>query len=66
MAWETGRELGLHYVYIGNVPGHKADHTYCPSCNKMVIHRRGYFVKLNGIKGGQCTHCKNRLAGVWE
>src|ERR1035441_5175400 len=25
---------GLHYVYIGNVPGHPAESTYCPHCRR--------------------------------
>jgi hypothetical protein len=32
---------GLHYVYIGNVPGHPAESTYCPHCRKKVVDRTG-------------------------
>ncbi|MDY6862634.1 MAG: AmmeMemoRadiSam system radical SAM enzyme, partial [Thermodesulfobacteriota bacterium] len=34
-AKEAGIKKGLHYVYIGNVPGHNGENTYCPFCNKM-------------------------------
>ena len=33
---------GLHYVYIGNVPGHPAQNTYCPKCRKMLVERVGF------------------------
>ena len=33
---------GLHYVYIGNVPGHPAQNTYCPQCRKMLVERVGF------------------------
>ena len=23
---------GLKYAYLGNVPGHPLEHTYCPEC----------------------------------
>ncbi|MFH1293138.1 MAG: AmmeMemoRadiSam system radical SAM enzyme [Pseudomonadota bacterium] len=34
---EMGLEAGLKYVYLGNVPGHHAENTYCPACGKLVI-----------------------------
>ena len=33
---------GLHYVYIGNVPGHPAQNTYCPQCRQMLVERVGF------------------------
>ena len=33
---------GLHYVYIGNVPGHPAQNTYCPKCRKLLVERVGF------------------------
>ena len=33
---------GLHYVYIGNVPGHPSQNTYCPKCRKMLVERVGF------------------------
>ena len=33
---------GLHYVYIGNIPGHEGENTFCPKCRKAVIERNGY------------------------
>jgi pyruvate formate lyase activating enzyme len=56
---------GLQYAYIGNVPGHKAEHTYCPSCKKIVIERSGYYIKSNHIYNNKCKFCQTRIAGIW-
>ena len=41
---------GLHYVYIGNVPGHPAENTYCPKCHQFVIERAGFTVKQMNLR----------------
>ena len=41
---------GIHYAYIGNVPGHSAEHTYCPKCNQIVVRRTGFIVHEINIK----------------
>lgn len=38
-AYSIAKEVGLKYVYIGNVPGHKYNSTYCPKCRKRLIYR---------------------------
>src|SRR5437016_743800 len=40
--YEIAKSAGLKYVYIGNVPGHPAESTYCPGCSKVLIKRFGY------------------------
>jgi len=42
-----GKEEGLNYVYIGNVPGHPYENTYCPRCGALLIKR---YSKFGGIK----------------
>ena len=32
---------GLRFVYLGNVPGHPGENTYCPRCSKVLIRRLG-------------------------
>jgi len=56
---------GLHYVYIGNVPGHPAESTYCPKCRKVVVERVGYTVGAMHIKNGKCRFCSTPIPGVW-
>lgn len=57
---------GLKFVYIGNVPGHPAENTYCPKCKKIVIKRIGYTVLENNVKNGRCRFCNRRIPGIWE
>jgi pyruvate formate lyase activating enzyme len=58
-------EEGLRYVYIGNVPGHIGENTFCPGCGRIVIRRMGFQVIDNGLKGGKCGSCGARVPGVW-
>ena len=59
-------EEGLRFVYVGNVPEHPGEHTYCPHCQKMLIRRIGYRVKVLGLDAGKCRYCGRPIAGVWE
>lgn len=59
-------ELGLRYVYVGNVPGHPGNHTYCPKCGKTVIERQGFLVKTMNLKQGKCAFCGSPVKGVWS
>ncbi len=65
-AWHIGREAGLEFVYVGNVPGHRYDNTYCPQCSTPLIERRGFEVTVNRLKQGCCPWCGRSIAGVWE
>jgi len=56
---------GLEYVYIGNIPGHEAENTFCPKCKKMIIQRRGYMVGEMHLKGGKCGYCGKPIPGIW-
>lgn len=65
-AIKIARRVGLKYVYIGNVPGHEANNTYCPNCKKLLIKRIGFTVIKNNIKNGQCPFCKTKIPGIWS
>jgi pyruvate formate lyase activating enzyme len=39
MARKIGFDVGLLYVYTGNVPGYPGENTYCPKCGRVVIGR---------------------------
>jgi pyruvate formate lyase activating enzyme len=56
---------GLEYVYIGNVPGHEGEHTFCPKCKKLLIQRAGYMIGENHLKGGKCKYCGKPITGIW-
>jgi pyruvate formate lyase activating enzyme len=58
-AREIGLEEGLKYVYLGNVPGHRGENTYCPSCETLLIERVGLSLKYGNIDkvNKTCAHC---------
>lgn len=58
-------DKGLYYPYIGNVPGHTGNHTYCPSCRKVVVRRESFFLTEMKIKDGKCGFCGRKIEGVW-
>ncbi|HVO20679.1 MAG TPA: AmmeMemoRadiSam system radical SAM enzyme [Anaeromyxobacter sp.] len=66
---ERARELalaaGIRYAYVGNVPGHPGNHTYCPRCGKVVVARSSFFVTSLDIRDGRCRFCQQPIAGVW-
>mgnify|MGYP005843465773 CR=1 FL=1 len=64
-AWEIGRQAGLEYVYVGNLPGHRYENTYCPACRALLIRRVGFDVLDNCLSGGRCPKCGGVIVGVW-
>jgi pyruvate formate lyase activating enzyme len=56
---------GLRYVYVGNVPGHPGNNTFCPSCKKEIIRRTHFFVEESNVKNGKCGYCGKKIAGVF-
>ena len=66
-AHDIAREEGLHYVYIGNVPGNPAESTYCPVCGRILIHRYGYVVLENRLTpDGRCPYDGTKIPGIWS
>jgi pyruvate formate lyase activating enzyme len=57
---------GLHYVYIGNVPGHPAQNTYCPKCGKMLVERVGFAASQMLIEKSHCPFCQHPIPGIWH
>ena len=60
---QIGKAAGLRYIYLGNVPGSKAESTFCYNCGKILIERVGYRIVANNIKGGCCCECDTKIAG---
>lgn len=61
-AVQIGKRAGLKFVYIGNVPGHTEDNTYCPSCGKMVVQRMGF--QILAADPGKCLGCQTPIPGA--
>lgn len=56
---------GLCYVYIGNLPGHEGQHTYCPRCARTIIRRTGFMVGESHLDKGGCAFCGRQVPGIW-
>jgi len=65
-AREIALEEGMNFVYVGNVPGHLGEHTYCPECRQIVVGRIGYTITQMNLKNGKCKFCQNPIPGVWS
>jgi pyruvate formate lyase activating enzyme len=64
--FEIGKEEGLQYVYMGNVPGHKGQDTFCPSCGKVLVQRSVFGILDVAIGDGKCPDCGTSIYGVWS
>jgi pyruvate formate lyase activating enzyme len=62
-ALSIGKNEGLWYVYVGNVPGHPRENTYCHCCGELLIERYIFDVITNKIRGGKCFHCGCTIPG---
>ena len=65
-ARDVARSAGIQYVYIGNVPAHNAESTYCHNCGALIIERRGFTIIKNAMNNGTCGVCKTKIPGVWK
>lgn len=65
-ARKIAMNAGLNYVYVGNLPGHPGNNTYCPKCKRLLIERMGYSINMKNMKNGKCAHCGKIIAGVWK
>ncbi len=63
-AYETARDAGIYYPYLGNIPGHRYENTYCPSCGTLLIERSGYQIRGKWLKGKQCPRCQRELETI--
>ena len=63
--YDVARKEGLNYAYIGNVPGHRLEDTYCPGCNNVVIGRNGFYVDAWNLDGkNKCKNCGYQIPVV--
>jgi pyruvate formate lyase activating enzyme len=65
-AYRIAKDQGLHFPYIGNVPGNEGENTYCPECGTILVERYGYRIGRNRILNGKCAECDTNIPGVWH
>ena len=64
-SWQIAKAEGLAFAYLGNVPGHPGESTFCPACGTRLVHRIGFEVLENKLTGGRCPACGRTIPGVW-
>ncbi|MEW6162152.1 MAG: AmmeMemoRadiSam system radical SAM enzyme [Nitrospirota bacterium] len=65
-AWSIGKEEGLWYVYLGNVPGHRWENTYCHVCGELLIERYVFEIIKNKLKDSRCPKCSTIIPGKFS
>ena len=60
--YEVAKKEGLNYAYLGNVPGHPLEHTYCAQCKKVVVKRYGFDIQEWYLDDhNNCKFCGNSI-----
>ncbi len=63
-ARQIGKDVGLRYVYEGNIPGEGGENSYCYACGELLIERHGFAIRENRIENGRCHSCAAAIDGV--
>ena len=57
-AKKIAEEVGVKYVFTGNLPYSEINTTYCQNCNAVLVERVYYNVKIKQLgKDGKCREC---------
>ncbi len=61
-AYRMAKIAGIKYPYIGNVPGHEYENTYCPECGKGLVTRQGYqVIRYTVTNEKRCPDCRTYI-----
>lgn len=63
-AYRLARDRGVAFPYLGNVPGHPYQNTFCPECEETVLTRSGYRLESDMTDDHRCPACGYRLQVV--
>ncbi|GIU93725.1 MAG: AmmeMemoRadiSam system radical SAM enzyme [Gaiellaceae bacterium] len=59
-------EVGLRYVYTGNIHDPEGQTTYCHACGAALVERDWYELGAWHLVDGRCERCGEPCAGVFE
>lgn len=65
-AREIALNMGLKYVYTGNLETVETSSTYCRDCGNIVIKRDGYNILEYNLSGNKCAFCGSVCNGIFE
>ncbi|WP_370574886.1 AmmeMemoRadiSam system radical SAM enzyme [Methanomethylovorans sp.] len=64
-AHRIATEEGMKFVYIGNMPGHGYENTYCPKCGTLLIQRNAFsLLEYDITQAGACPKCGEAIPVV--
>ncbi len=62
-AYEMAKHAGVLYPYLGNIPGHMFEDTYCPRCGRRLVKRFGSAImKYEVTDSKRCPECGEPIA----
>lgn len=64
-AKKVALDVGIKYVYLGNVRVQEGETTFCSKCKEKLIVRDGFFVESDKVKGGKCRNCGEEIEGLF-
>ena len=65
IAYHKAKEMGIKYVYTGNLSNIETSTTYCKNCGKPLLKRDGYELLENNVEKGKCKFCQTKLDGCF-
>jgi len=65
-SYQIAKDVGLAYVYVGNVSDPKLENSYCENCDALLIQRHGYDVNVERLSNGTCAACGQKIPGLWQ
>jgi len=65
-ARNLAKEIGLNYVYTGNIIDEDSSATVCPECGAKLIIRNGYNTTITALKDGKCQNCGHKIYGKFN
>lgn len=64
-AYNIAKNMGLKYVYTGNLSNIQTSTTYCKNCGKPLIVRDGYNILENNLMNNSCKFCNSKFDGLF-
>ena len=58
--------LGLKYVYVGNISDDEGNSTFCHNCSTLLIRRNGYQNEILELQDGKCKKCGIGIPGIFH
>ena len=61
-AYSIAKDVGLKYVFLGNIYHPRYVNTYCPNCGQLAIRRGSLFSTKNiELRKGRCVKCGEKI-----